>query len=122
MRRLLAVAALGEAATGLAVLLYPAIVTRLLFGAHIGDAGIVVSRVAGIALIGLGAGCWQARNDWSKDSPGLYAMLTYGVLVVIYLVTLGAGRKFVGPLLWPVVWAHSIISVLLAWQWHKARH
>ena len=58
MTTLLAVAAVGEAATGLALLVYPPIVVRLLFGAEIAGAGVVMSRIAGISLLALGA--WPA--------------------------------------------------------------
>jgi hypothetical protein len=39
MRKILALAALGEAATGLILVVYPPIVVRLLFGAEIAGAG-----------------------------------------------------------------------------------
>jgi hypothetical protein len=41
INKLLAVAAAGETATGLVLLVYPPIVIRLLFGAEIAGAGIV---------------------------------------------------------------------------------
>ena len=60
MKKILALASTGEAAMGLVLLVYPPIVVRLLFGADIAGAGIVMSRIAGIALIALGVGCWPA--------------------------------------------------------------
>ena len=48
--RLLAVAAAGEALTGLVLLVYPPILVNLLFGAAIDDMGVVTSRFAGLAL------------------------------------------------------------------------
>jgi hypothetical protein len=54
MKILLAVTAASEAATGLALLAYPPIVIRLLFGVEITGVADVVSRFAGGALIGLG--------------------------------------------------------------------
>ena len=62
MKTLLALAAVGEAATGLVLLAYPPIVVRLLFGAEIAGAGIVMSRVAGISLIALGRGLLAGRR------------------------------------------------------------
>ena len=47
MKNLLAVAAVGEAITGLVLLVYPPIVVRLLFGAEIAGAGVVMSRILG---------------------------------------------------------------------------
>jgi hypothetical protein len=50
-------AALAEAGTGVILLASPSIVVRLLFAAEVGGAGVIMSRLAGIALIGLGAAC-----------------------------------------------------------------
>ncbi len=50
MKKLLALAAAGEAALGLILLVYPPNVVRLLFNAEIVSAGMVMSRVAGIAF------------------------------------------------------------------------
>lgn len=59
MKKLLALAAVSEALTGLILLVYPPIVVRLLFGAEIVGVGIVMSRIAGISLIALGI-AWLA--------------------------------------------------------------
>ena len=82
MKKVLALAATGEAALGLVLLAYPPIVVRLLFGADIAGAGIVMSRIAGIALIALGVACWP-------DSTALAGMLTYSAAVTLYLIYLG---------------------------------
>ena len=58
MKKVLALAAAAEAGLGLVLVVYPPIVVRLLLDADIAGAGIVVSRVAGIALIALGVACW----------------------------------------------------------------
>ena len=62
MKRLLTLAALGEALAGLILLVYPFLVIRLLFDSEITGAGVVMSRIAGIALIALGVACWPDRN------------------------------------------------------------
>jgi predicted membrane protein len=54
MKNLLAFAAAGEGALGLALLVYPPIVVRLLCDAEVTGAGVVACRVAGISLIALG--------------------------------------------------------------------
>lgn len=109
MKALLAVAAAGEAVTGFALLAYPPIVVRLLFGVEIAGAGILMSRVAGMGLIGLGVACWP---NGSTRRP-LHGMLTYGALVTLYLVYLGVRAEAVGPLLWPAIAGHAILIVLL---------
>ena len=58
MKTILSLAALAEAATGAALVAFPSIVLRLLFGAEIASVGEVTGRITGIALIGLGVACW----------------------------------------------------------------
>ncbi len=94
---------------GLALLVYPRIVIQLLFGAEIAGAGMPVSRVAGMALIGLGVACWP---NGSARQP-LYGMLTYGTLAMLYLVSVGVRGEGVGLLLWPAAVVHAIIVILL---------
>ncbi|MGH8649426.1 MAG: hypothetical protein ACREUP_08990 [Burkholderiales bacterium] len=109
MRTVLALAAAAEGATGIVLFAYPPIVVRLLLGAEIGDAGEVVSRVAGMALICLGVACWPSRSTLQP----LYAMLIYGVLAALYLAYVGLIGEGGGVLLWPAVAAHAIIVALL---------
>jgi hydrogenase/urease accessory protein HupE len=108
MKALLAVAAAGEAVTGFVLLAYPPIVVRLLFGAEIAGAGILMSRVAGMALIGLGVACWP---NGPTRRP-LHGMLTYGGLAALYLVYVGVRGQTVGLLLWPAETAPGEFAVL----------
>ena len=100
MNYLLRVASLAEAGTGVALLVYPPIIVRMLFGADISGTGIFMSRIAGIALVGLGVACLPAANL----RRAFIGMLTYSVL---------ATGRTVGVLLWPAVAAHACLSVLL---------
>src|SRR5437763_7801467 len=113
MRRVLTFAAVFEAATGLALLIVPLLVGRLLLGAELTDA-IPVARVAGIALIALGVCCWPG-------STALGGMLSYGALVTLYLLYLGIRGVWVGPLLWPAVAIHALLTALLARVWFQLR-
>jgi hypothetical protein len=106
LRALLALAAVGEAATGIALLVEPALVGRLLLGAELTGDAAMVARVAGIALIGLGVACWPG--------PPQLGMLIYGAAVAVYLAYLGFSGTASGPLLWPAVVLHLILSGLLA--------
>lgn len=117
MKKLLAVAAIGEAATGLILVAYPPIVVRLLFGAEIAGAGVVMSRIAGIALIGLGVACWPGNSVLEP----LNGMLAYSTLAMLYFVVVGVRGEGVGLLLWPGVVVHAILSVLLGGAWLKQR-
>jgi hypothetical protein len=114
-RTLLVVAAVAETATGLALLVLPSTVVRLLFGAETADVGSIVSRIAGISLIALGLACWPGRDAGSL-AP-LMGMLTYSLLAALYLGYLGIVGEWVGILLWPAVGVHAVLSALLAWAW-----
>ena len=58
MSRVLVLAAIGEVATGVALLLVPSLVGQLLLGVELTGVAVSVARVAGIALVGLGVACW----------------------------------------------------------------
>jgi hypothetical protein len=117
MRRVLGFAALAEAGTGAVLLAYPPIVVRLLLGAEVAGVGIILSRFAGIALIGLGVACWPGK----KGSQPLYGMLVYGTLATLYFIRIGIRGAPVGPLLWPAVILHAVLIILLVVAGVKAR-
>jgi hypothetical protein len=85
------------------------LVGRLLLGAELAGVSVVVARVAGIALLALGVGCWPG--------PALLGMLTYNALGTVYFACLALGGQWVGPLLWPVVGLHAILAILLGRAW-----
>jgi hypothetical protein len=62
MKKVLIVAAIAEVLTGLALVIVPSLVGRLLLGEELVGIAIPVARVAGIALIALGIACWPARR------------------------------------------------------------
>lgn len=120
LKKLLALTAAIEAATGLALMVHPALVVRLLLGADLSGAGLALGRVAGFALLALGSGCWPSREAPSGLAPALRAMLTYNLLVTIYLTYLGIGGELVGSLLWPAVAIHAVVTLLLGSAWVKS--
>jgi hypothetical protein len=61
MKRVLVLAAVSEAATGVALLIVPSLVGQLLFGEELIGVAIPVARVLGIALIALGVACWPGH-------------------------------------------------------------
>ncbi|HZD31076.1 MAG TPA: hypothetical protein VE779_05370 [Candidatus Angelobacter sp.] len=115
MKKVLIFAALGETATGLILVAVPAIAIRALCGVEIAGAGIIPTRVAGIALIGLGVACWPNNSTHQQ----LYGMLTYSTLVMLYLIRIGVRGAPVGVLLWPAVALHAALCALLLWTWAK---
>jgi hypothetical protein len=105
MKRVLVLAAISEAATGLALLVVPSLVGHLLLGEYLSGAAIPVARVLGIALIALGVACWPG--------PPLVGMLIYSAAVTLYLAYIGFAGRFGGILLWPAVVLHAILTALL---------
>ncbi len=104
------------------LLVYPPIVVRLLFNAQIAGAGVVMSRVAGMALIALGLACWPGSGAGSSLFRALRAMLCYSLLATFYLAYLGIRREWVGSLLWPAVAVHAVLALPLVRSWLKDQH
>jgi hypothetical protein len=105
MKTALLLAAALEAATGLALMIVPSLVGRLLLGEELTGIAIPVARVAGIALIAFGLACWPGTP--------LIGMLTYSAAVTLYLAYLGFAGGMNGILLWPAVVLHAILTALL---------
>ena len=114
MKSVLVVAALGEAATGLALLLVPSLAGQLLLGAELTGVAVPVAGVLGIALIALSVACWPGCTP-------LCGMLTYSAAVTLYLAYVGFAGGFAGILLWPAVALHLIVTVLLARVWASGK-
>jgi hypothetical protein len=114
MNKLLAFAAIAEAATGLAMVVVPSLVGRQLLGAELSGISVVIARVTGLALIALAVACWPGATP-------LCGMLTYSLLVTLYLLYLGIRGVWIGPLLWPAVAGHAALSLLLGRTWVHSR-
>jgi hypothetical protein len=109
MKKLLMFTGVAEAATGLALMVVPVLVGRLLLGNELTGVSVVVARVAGIALLALGVGCWPG--------PASLGMLTYNAIGTVYFAHLALGGQWAGPLLWPVVALHAVLTILLGCAW-----
>jgi hypothetical protein len=105
MKWVLIFAAVGEAGMGLALLIVPTLVGRLLLGEELTGVAIPIARVAGIALIALAVACWPG--------PPRVGMLIYSAAVMLYLAYIGLAGGFNGILLWPAVILHVILTALL---------
>jgi len=105
LKKVLVLAAVTEATTGVALLMVPSLVGQLLFGGELAGMAVTVARVTGIALIALGVACWPGTP--------LVGMLTYNAAVTLYLAYVGFAGGFTGMLLWPAVVLHGILTALL---------
>ena len=116
MDRLLALAAGIEAMTGVALIVDPSLVARLLLGAGLSGVSVAVGRVAGFALLALGLACWPGKET---TRPAPWAIVTYNLLVTPYLLYLGIRGEWVGRVLWPAVALHAVMTFLLVRTWWK---
>jgi hypothetical protein len=103
--------------TGIGLLVATSSVVELLLGAPLGTGvPVVVGRVAGTALIGLGLICWLERVNNRGGSPAsvLIGLLTYNVAIPVLLIHsyVVDGSRGIG--LWPVVVLHLAFAVWLA--------
>ena len=96
-----------EVGAGLALLAAPDLAIRLIFGASGTQAGVALARLAGGALLSLGAACWLARHDGiSAASRALVSgMLIYNAAVVALVLTGSLGS--IGLLLAGVTVLHG---------------
>jgi hypothetical protein len=108
------VTALGEAATGLFLLVLPAGALASLLGVkEAGHEAIFLGRIPGSALLAIGVACWLARRD--QGGPAQYGMLAgvlvYDVAAAALLAYAGLVLKITGLFLWPAVVLHSALAV-----------
>jgi hypothetical protein len=113
MKKPLIFAAVAESATGAALMVVPSLVVRLLLGVDPTGVAIPIARVAGVALIALGVACWPG--------PARVGMLVYSAAVTFYLPYLGIRGEWVGPLLWPAVALHAVLTLLLVRAWFRGQ-
>ncbi len=109
MKKLLILAGVLEIITGVALMVVPALVGRLLLGAELTGVSIVVARAASIALLALGVACWPGTP--------LCGMLTYNALATAYFTCLAIHGTWAGPLLWPAAGLHAVLSIFLGRAW-----
>jgi hypothetical protein len=104
------VTAAMEVGAGVVLLVAPALVIRLLFGSSDIQTGVAIGRLAGAALVSLGAASWWARIDGgSAASRGLIgALLIYNAAVVALILAATFGPP--GPILWAIVALHGAMA------------
>jgi hypothetical protein len=108
------VIASAEASIGLCLLVLPSVPFALLLGLESAAVDATfVARIAGAALLALGAASWMART--AELNSSLYGLLIgilfYNTAVSILLVYAGTVLKMTGVLLWPTVAFHAILAV-----------
>ena len=112
MSGLLSLTAIIEAATGLALLIAPSLVVRLMLGSPLESyAAVTLGHIAGAALLALSVAAWLARGDErGRAARGLVtAIMIYNLGVAVILGTAGI---LVGIALWPAV---VLPAAMAAW-------
>lgn len=85
----------------------PALAFDLYFGSQPAASGIIMTRIAGIALVGFGIACFPQGGR-----QGFVGMLSFSVLITVYLIIMGISGS-AGILLWPGVAVHALLSIAL---------
>jgi hypothetical protein len=112
---LFAIAALAELDVGPAVFAFPEAVTGFLLAAPIEGAGVVIARMAGIAVAALGLTWWLARGDLAERlirfAPGfIFYNLGVGLLFLSY--ALAANQAI--PVPWLIAELHLLAGLTFA--------
>jgi hypothetical protein len=110
----LSITAVVEAATGLCLLILPAVLFAVLLALDRAAVDtIFIGRLAGAALLAIGIASWMARTDTrTRAQLGLLTgILIYNVTASALLAYAGAVLKMVGALLWRAVAIHAILAL-----------
>ena len=114
LKELFLVTAIVEIATGLALLGLPAVVLASLLGIQVAaEETLVVSRIAGAALLAIGVTSALTRDDTRSPTQRgvLIGILLYDVLVALLLVYSALAVQLAGPALWPAVVLHTVLTI-----------
>ena len=110
---LLRVSGVGEAATGIACIAVPAVVSDLLLGsAEPSPEALVFARLAGVALLCIGVASWLSKGAGrgAAQRAQLVGLTIYYALGAIVLAYAGVTLKLTGVLLWPAILIHLLFA------------
>jgi len=120
MKTLLTITAIFEGITGIALITIPASIVSILLGASITEPiGIIVGRLAGIALLSIAIACWLYRNHSGVDGI-IKAMLFYNIAASGLLMYAGV-TGFSGLGIWPASILHLAFAVWCAKVIHTGK-
>lgn len=114
IKSLLIITAIFEVLTGVVLLASPSRAGLSLTGSPIDSAaGVIITRVAGAALLAIGVICWLARDH--GHSPAGQALigglLTYNIAAAAVLGFAGIASAANGAAIWPGTAAHAGLAV-----------
>jgi hypothetical protein len=117
LTKVLAFSSVLEIGTGLALMIDPALVVRLLAGNRETVEEMSLARFPGVALFALGIACWPSEQRSKSDTAAFRGMLTYNTAVALFLSYLFIVDHIGGVLLWPGVTLHAVVAGLMVWAW-----
>ena len=117
LTKTLAFSSVLEIATGLALMVDPALVVRLLAGNRETVEEMSLARFPGIALFALGIACWPNEQRSKFGTAAFRGMLTYNTAVALFLAYLFVIDRIGGVLLWPGVVLHAVVAGVMIWAW-----
>ena len=114
----LVIVAVVELLAGIGPIVATPLVLDLLFGSAPNALATVVAKVAGVALIAIGAISWSARSVASGPPARaiLNGLIIYNLGVVVALLYGFLYHGLSGALLWPVVVLHTLLGLVCVWQ------
>jgi hypothetical protein len=116
LTKILVLAVLAEAGTGLALLYDPGLVSDWLLGLAISQDGSLFARLFGLALLALSLACWPGTRQAPCNCAAFRAMLFYNATVAVYIAYVGVFVSS-GLLLWPALLFHVAVTTLLLRCW-----
>jgi hypothetical protein len=117
--RIVGFTALVELATGIALLLNPALVVFLLLRTPTDATAQVVARGLGIALLALAAALRPLHGATAVAAPVVQAALIYNALMALFLASVSIVLHMGGLLVWAAVALHAILAVLRVTTWQR---
>ena len=111
-RQILTVAAVIECFAGIALIFAPSQAAVVVLGAKPDGAGLMLGRLAGIALAALAICCWEARTDSSAVQSGTVKGITfYNAGAGLFLVFLAASGRACRVVAWSAGGLHLGLAV-----------
>ena len=114
IRLLFNVSAIAEVFTGLALLVAPLFVIRLLLGNDLAPTGVAVARVLGVGLLSVGVAGWESSGQDARSAPRA-GLCIYNVGIAALLMMLGTTAGMNGILLWPAAVLHAVLGAIMLW-------
>ena len=107
--RLYRLASAIELISGATLLLLPSAVMQQLFSSPATAAGEQLTRLYGLALIGLGVACWGSPCS----TPGRRGLLVYNCSAAVLLLFLAAMDLSGGAAVWAGAGIHTVLGLLM---------